>query len=253
MIKIVDVHKSFGNNYVLRGVNLEIYDGETITIIGGSGCGKSVLLKHIIGLLKPEGGQIFVDGVEINRASEEELALTQTNFGYLFQGAALFDSLNVGENVGFGLRYRSRLNPQEIKEKVRQKLGLVGLEGVEHLKPAELSGGMKKRVGLARAIAGDPRYILYDEPTTGLDPIMADVINDLIINLQQRLKITAIVVTHDMKSAYKVSNRIAMLYEGKIIAIGTVTEIQQTTNPVVKQFISGSGIGPIKMPIYEYE
>lgn len=251
MIRINNLHKSFVGNRVLRGVNLEIKEGETITIIGGSGCGKSVLLKHIVGLLKPEIGEIEIDGQEITRLGMEELAEVQKKFGMLFQGAALFDSLTVGENISFGLRMLTDLDEKEIKRRVSEKLPLVGLEGIEQLMPAELSGGMKKRVALARAIAMNPKYILYDEPSTGLDPIMADVINNLILDLQKKLKITSIVVTHDMVSAYKVSDRIAMLYQGRIEEIGTPEEIKETKNSVVRQFITGSSEGPIKMKLKE--
>jgi phospholipid/cholesterol/gamma-HCH transport system ATP-binding protein len=247
MIKIVDVYKSFGSKPVLQGVNLDIFDAETITINGGSGTGKSVLLKNIMGLLKPDRGEIFVDGQEITRMKESELLDVQKKFGYLFQGAALFDSMTVEENIAFGLRNLRTLPDSEIHERVRECLAMVGLKGIEDLKPAELSGGMKKRVGLARAIAHRPEYILYDEPTTGLDPIMADVINDLIIHLQKKLGVTSIVVTHDMKSAYKVSNRIAMLYQGKIVCTGSPEEIRTTENPVVHQFIEGLSHGPITL------
>lgn len=251
MIRINNLYKSFGDNRVLRGVNLEIEEGETITIIGGSGCGKSVLLKHIVGLMKPEIGEIEVDGQEITRLGMEELAEVQKKFGMLFQGAALFDSLTVGENISFGLRMLTDLAEREIRRSVSEKLSLVGLEGIEQLMPAELSGGMKKRVALARAIATNPKYILYDEPSTGLDPIMADVINNLILNLQKKLKITSIVVTHDMVTAYRVSDRIAMLYEGRIEEIGTPEEIKETKDSVVRQFITGSSEGPIKMKLKE--
>ena len=251
MIKIKNVHKSFGDNRVLSGVNLEIEDGETITIIGGSGCGKSVLLKHIVGLLKPEVGEIEVDGQEITRLGIEELAEVQKKFGVLFQGAALFDSLTVGENIAFGLRMLTDLGEREIRRRASEKLSMVGLEGIEELMPAELSGGMKKRVALARAIAMNPEYILYDEPSTGLDPIMADVINNLILDLQEKLKISSIAVTHDMVTAYKISDRIAMLYEGRIEEIGTPQEIRETKNSVVRQFITGSSQGPIKMKLRE--
>lgn len=253
MIKVVGIEKSFGNNRVLRGVMLDILDSETLTIIGGSGCGKSVLLKNITGLLKPDKGEIFVDSQEITRLDESSLLEVQKKFGYLFQGAALFDSLTVGENVAFGLRNMKNLPENDIKKRVSECLVMVGLKGIEDLKPAELSGGMKKRVGLARAIAHQPEYILYDEPTTGLDPIMADVINDLILHLQKELGVTSIVVTHDMKSAYKISNRIAMLYEGKIVATGTPDEIRNTKDPVVHQFIEGLSQGPITLNVKEYE
>ncbi|MFA5779892.1 MAG: ABC transporter ATP-binding protein [Elusimicrobiota bacterium] len=251
MIRIVDLHKSFGENNVLSGVNLEIKDRETITIIGGSGCGKSVLIKHIVGLLKPASGNIFVDETEITGLNEKSLSEVQRNFGFLFQGAALFDSLTVGDNVAFGLRNLTEMPAEKISQKVKKCLSMIGLEGIEQMKPSELSGGMKKRVALARAIATDPKYIFYDEPTTGIDPIMADVINDLIIYLQKSLDITSIVVTHDMTSAYKISNRIAMLYDGKIIGIGTPDEIKKTENQYVKQFTTGSSVGPIKMKVRE--
>ena len=245
MIKLINLYKSFGTNKVLQGVDLEIADAETMTIIGGSGTGKSVMLKHIMGLVKPDKGEVYIDDVEITLLPEDKLLDIQKKFGYLFQGAALFDSLTVGENVAFGLRNLGTLSEEEIGGRVSECLVMVGLKGIERLKPAELSGGMRKRVGLARAIAYQPKYILYDEPTTGLDPIMADMINDLIIHLQQELKVTSIVVTHDMKSAYKISNHIAMLYEGKIVSVGTPDEIRHTKDPVVHQFIEGLSQGPI--------
>ena len=245
MIEIKDVYKSFGNNQVLNGVDLNINQGETTVILGRSGCGKSVLLKHIIGLMKPDKGQIFIDEEEITAYSYEKLSNLRRRFGMLFQGAALFDSMTVEENVGLGLTEHTALSKEKIKEIVKEKLRLVGMAGVENLKPAELSGGMKKRVGLARAIAMDPDIVLYDEPTTGLDPIMADVINELVISLRNTLKITSIAVTHDIVSAYKIADRIAMLYEGKIIWVGTPEETKNTTDPVVKQFIHGSSVGPI--------
>ena len=253
MIKIQGLEKSFGQNHVLRGVDLEINTGDTLTIMGGSGTGKSVLLKHIVGLMRPDAGTVSVDGVEISHLDEEKLFAVQKRFGYLFQGAALFDSLTVGENVAFGLwnlRPDLARNWQDVAAK---KLGLVGLgPEVLDLKPAELSGGMKKRVALARAVAYEPDYVLYDEPTTGLDPIMSDVINDLILELRQKLGVTAVAVTHDMKSAYKISSRIVMLYQGKIVANGTPEEIQNTQDPLVRQFISGSSHGPIQMQVKQY-
>lgn len=245
MIKIHQLQKWFGANHVLQSLDLEIRDGETLVIIGRSGCGKSVLLKHIMGILEPDTGHVLIDGVDICSMSRQELDEFRLKLGMLFQGAALFDSLTVMENVGFSLYEHTRLSHDTIAEKVREKLGMVGLEEIENLMPAALSGGMKKRVGLARAICNEPKVILYDEPTTGLDPINADVINELILRMQERLKVTSIVVTHDMTSAYKVANRIAMMYHGKIIGIGTPEEIKNTTNPVIKQFISGSARGPI--------
>ncbi len=249
MIRLENLHKAFGPNRVLRGCDLEVRDGETLTIIGGSGTGKSVTLKLMIGLLKPDQGEVYIDSQPITKLDDKDLTEVQHKFSYVFQLAALFDSLTVGENVAFGLRHLGGHTEAEIQEIVREKLGLVGLSGVDRLKPAELSGGMKKRVAIARAIAMSPKYLLYDEPTTGLDPIMSDVINDLILHLQTKLGTTAVVVTHDMKSAYKISNRIAMLYEGKIIEVETPQNIQNSTNPIVRQFVTGSAEGPIKMKV----
>lgn len=239
MIEIINLSKEFGRHAVLSGVNLTIRNGETMVIIGRSGCGKSVLLKHIIGLLRPDKGQVWVEGQEISRLEGEPLNRMRLKIAMLFQGAALFDSLTVGENVAFPLEEHAALSRSEIEARVRECLSLVGLSGIEHLKPAELSGGMRKRVGLARALALQPQVLLYDEPTTGVDPIMADVINRLIKELHDRLKVTGIVVTHDMVSAYKVGDRIAMLHEGRIAQVGTVDEIRSTMNPVVRQFILG--------------
>ncbi|HOE68072.1 MAG TPA: ABC transporter ATP-binding protein [Candidatus Omnitrophota bacterium] len=245
MIEIKNVHKWFGANHVLRGVDLEIQKGETLVIIGRSGCGKSVLLKHIIAILEPDEGDIRIDGRSMFAMTPGEQDEFRLRLGMLFQGAALFDSLNVRENVGFSLYEHTKLAEETISARVKEKLGLVGLSGIEDLMPSSLSGGMKKRVGLARAICSEPEIILYDEPTTGLDPINADVINDLILRMQAKLKVTSIVVTHDMTSAYKVGNRIAMLYEGKIIGLGTPDEIRSSRNPVIRQFITGSANGPI--------
>ncbi len=245
MIQIQGLHKWFDGQHVLRGVDLTIHDGETIVIIGRSGCGKSVLLKHIMAILEPDEGDVLIDGRSMFKMSDSEQDEFRLQLGMLFQGAALFDSLNVRENVGFSLDEHTKLPESVIGQKVREKLGLVGLQGIEDLMPASLSGGMKKRVGLARAICNEPKIILYDEPTTGLDPINADVINDLILRIRERLKVISVVVTHDMTSAYKVGNRIAMLYQGKIIAIGTPEEIRNSSDPVVQQFITGSAHGPI--------
>ncbi|MSR76764.1 MAG: ABC transporter ATP-binding protein [Candidatus Omnitrophica bacterium] len=245
MIEIKKVHKFFGKNHVLQGVDLTIKDGETLVIIGRSGCGKSVLLKHIVGTIEPDEGQILIDSVDVHMLTSKEQEQFRLRLGMLFQGAALFDSLTVRENVGFSLYEHTQLPDKTIEEKVREKLAMVGLYGVEHLMPASLSGGMQKRVGLARAICNEPKIILYDEPTTGLDPINADVINELILRMQEKLKVTSIVVTHDMKSAYKVANRIAMLYDGVIIGVGTPDEIKNTKNPTIAQFITGSAHGPI--------
>jgi phospholipid/cholesterol/gamma-HCH transport system ATP-binding protein len=254
MIRLEGVQKAFGANRVLRDLSLEIRDGETLTIIGGSGTGKSVSLKLMVGLLRPDAGQVWVDNDEISSLNEEELSRVQKKFGFLFQGAALFDSLTVAENILFGVRHLRPDLLARAERVVEKNLALVGLSlAVSSLKPAELSGGMRKRVGLARAIAHEPDYIFYDEPTTGLDPIMSDVINDLIVGLQKVLRVTSVIVTHDMISAYKISDRMAMLYEGRIVATGTPAEIQATTNPLVKQFVTGSSQGPIQMPVRTYD
>ncbi len=245
MIEIIHLSKAFGKP-VLKDVNLTIESGETMVIIGRSGCGKSVLLKHITGLLHPDGGTLLVDGRDVTRLYRHELDEVRKRFGFLFQGGALFDSMTVGENVGIALKVHTDRTETEIGERVRTCLQMVGLSDVEDQKPAELSGGMRKRVGLARAIAMNPEYILYDEPTTGLDPIMADIINDLILDMNRRLSVTAIAVTHDMISAYKVADRIAMLHDGVIHVVGTPDEIRNSDDPLVQQFIMGRGEGPIK-------
>jgi phospholipid/cholesterol/gamma-HCH transport system ATP-binding protein len=232
---------------VLDGLNLVIKTGETKVIIGRSGCGKSVLLKHIVGILKPEKGGVAIDGLEITKLSDKELNLyrLRLKIAMLFQGGALFDSLTVGENVAFVLSEYTDTSKSTIIKRVKESLSMVGLKDIEHLMPSDLSGGMKKRVALARAICTKPKILLYDEPTTGVDPITADAINDLIIEFHDKLEITSIVVTHDMISAYKVADRIAMLYAGKIIQMGTPDEIKNTTNPFVKQFITGASAGAI--------
>jgi phospholipid/cholesterol/gamma-HCH transport system ATP-binding protein len=246
MIQVVDLHKSFGDNKVLQGVNLNLKEGETLVIIGQSGCGKSVLLKHIMGLLKPDRGKVYVDRVDITGLDDDELHKITRKFGMLFQGTALFDSLTVGQNVSFGLERYTDYSKEKIKEMVRDNLAKVGLRGIEHLMPFELSGGMRKRVGLARAIAYNPDIILYDEPSTGIDPIRADAINDLIIRMKKEVNASELIITHDMVSAYKVADRIGMLYEGKIIEMGTPDEIRNSKNQVVQQFIHGSAEGPIE-------
>lgn len=245
MIEIINLYKSFNSNKVLDNLCLNIQTGETTVIIGRSGCGKSVLLKHIVGLLNPDSGQVIIDDVDITKMTVSDLSETRMKFGVLFQGAALFDSLTIGENVGFALYEHSDMNKCAIEKRVKEKLELVGLRNIEHLKPAELSGGMRKRVGLARALCVNPEIMLYDEPTTGVDPIMGDAINDLIKSLHDKLKITSIAVTHDMVSAYKIADRIAMLYNGKIIKSGTPDEIKNTKDPIVHQFINGLAQGPI--------
>ncbi len=247
MIKLVELYKAFGANKVLQGLNLEVEKGESRVVIGGSGSGKSVILKHIIGLLKPDKGDVFIEGVNITNLKESELYEVRKKFGMLFQMAALFDSMNIWENVGFALTRQKNMKLKDVKEIAIEKLRMVGLVGVENLSPAELSGGMKKRVGLARAIAHEPEILLYDEPTTGLDPITADAINDLIVEMKERLSVTSVAITHDMQSAYKIADRISMLYQGKIIATGSPYEIKNTENAIVKQFITGSAAGPIKV------
>jgi phospholipid/cholesterol/gamma-HCH transport system ATP-binding protein len=245
MIELINVHKNFADLEVLRGVNLSVEKGESMTVIGGSGSGKSVLIKHIIGLLHPDKGRVIVDGQVLSSLDEYGLNELRKKFGMLFQMAALFDSLSVWENVGFSLKQHTKLSDREIRKIATEKLALVGLKDVEDKMPAELSGGMKKRVGLARAICMDAEIILYDEPTTGLDPITADAINDLVIDLRKKLGVTSVAITHDMHSAYKISDRIAMLYKGEILEIGTPDQIRKTTNSVVHQFITGSAVGPI--------
>ncbi|MDH4257234.1 MAG: ABC transporter ATP-binding protein [Candidatus Aminicenantes bacterium] len=246
MIRVVDLHKAFGGNKVLRGVNFRLRRGETLVIIGQSGCGKSVLLKHIMGILKPDRGKVFVDDVEITSLREDELHAITRKFGMLFQGTALFDSMTVGENVAFGLERYTDYSREKIKDLVRENLAKVGLRDIENLMPYELSGGMRKRVGLARAIAYKPDIILYDEPSTGIDPIRADAINDLIIRMKKEMNATELIITHDMVSAYKIADRIGMLYEGKIIEVGTPEEIENSKNPIVQQFIHGRAEGPIE-------
>lgn len=243
-VRFEGLSKRFGAQTVLDGVDLDVARGETLVIIGRSGCGKSVLLKHLVGLLRPDAGRVLVDGRDIVPLPEEEMGAVRARFGVVFQGSALFDSLTVEENVGFALRRLGR-SDEEIRRIVDQRLAEVGLPGTGDKKPAQLSGGMRKRVGLARALAMDPEAILYDEPTTGLDPVMSDAISDLIVETRERLGVTSIVVTHDMTSAYKVGHRIAMLYEGRIRAVGTPAEIRGSADPVVAQFIAGRAAGPI--------
>ena len=239
MIKLVDVHKAFGPNRVLEGFSLEVNEGETMAIIGYSGAGKSVAIKHIVGLLEPDQGTVFVDGQEVPRLSREELYALRAHIGYVFQFAALFDSLSIGDNVAMGLRKEGKLNEREIMKRVGEALELVDLPNLESTFPAELSGGMRKRVGIARAIARQPKYILYDEPTTGLDPVTSAIIDQLMIRMREKLRVTSIVITHDMRTAYTVGSRIAMLYEGRVRQVGTVEEIRHTADPIVRQFIEG--------------
>lgn len=237
MVLVENLTKEFEGHPVLRGMNLKVEKGETMAIMGRSGCGKSVLLKLIMGLLKPDGGKIWIDGKETANLTEKQMDEVRKRFGMVFQSSALFDSLTVGENVGFSLSRHTNMSREEVAQVVAEKLELVGLHGIEDVMPADLSGGMKKRVSLARAISMNPEMILYDEPTTGLDPVMAEEINLLIAELHDRLKVTSLVVTHDMKSAFSVATRMAMMYDGRIIATGTPEEFQQSTEPVVRQFL----------------
>jgi len=245
MIEIREVTKFFDEHKVLDKLSLSIASGQTKVIIGRSGCGKSVLLKHIMGILTPDSGKVFINGQDITMLSEKEMDAIRMKMGMVFQGGALFDSLSVAENVGFGLIEHNHTDRKELLERIEESLCLVGLCGIGNLMPSQLSGGMKKRVALARAICIKPEIILYDEPTTGVDPITADSINELIRDLHDKLKVTSIVVTHDMKSAYKIADSIAMLYEGKIIAEGTSAAIENSEHPVVHQFINGLAKGPI--------
>lgn len=239
MIKLIDVYKAFGAKKVLEGFSLEVDEGETMVLIGYSGTGKSVAIKHIVGLLEPDRGTVWVDGLEVPKLHRDELYALRSKIGYVFQFAALFDSLSIGDNVAMGLRKEGRMSEKEIASRVAEALELVDLPGVESKFPAELSGGMRKRVGIARAIARQPKYLLYDEPTTGLDPVTSAIIDQLMIRMREKLGVTSIVVTHDMRSASTVGSRIAMLYEGKVRQVGTVDEIMHTHDPIVKQFIEG--------------
>lgn len=242
MIEIVNLHKYFRDKKVLRGVDLTINDGETLAIIGPSGCGKSVLLKNIVRLLEPDNGKVIIDGKDISELSQKELYQLRIKFGFLFQSAALFDSMTVEENISLPLlEHFSNLSAIEIKKAVAEKLEMVGLPGTEQLKPSELSGGMKKRVGLARALITNPSYILYDEPTTGLDPIMSDSIDLLIKKLNEQLSVTSIIVTHDMFSVKNVADRIVMLHEGKVYFQGNPDELLNTDDKIVSDFIRRTG------------
>jgi phospholipid/cholesterol/gamma-HCH transport system ATP-binding protein len=242
MIEIVDLHKSFGGNHVLQGVNLTIREGESLAIIGRSGCGKSVLLKHIVSLLQPDSGCVKFDGKIIHEMNQKDLYEIRKRFGFLFQGAALFDSMTVEENVSLPLvEGNTKSSKEEIQKIVAEKLELVGLPNTQNLKPAELSGGMKKRVGLARALITNPDYILYDEPTTGLDPVMSDSIDDLIKDLGQKIKVTSVIVTHDMFSVKNVAEKIVMMYEGRIYFTGTPQQLLESKDPVVEKFIQRTG------------
>jgi phospholipid/cholesterol/gamma-HCH transport system ATP-binding protein len=250
LIRLENVHRSFGGKRVLKGLDLSVRRGETYVIIGRSGTGKSVTLKHIVGLLKPHKGRVLVDGRNVPDMDVEELREFRKRFGYLFQSGALINWMTVGENVALPLLEHTKLEPRVIRVKVREALGMVGLEGVEGLAPSDLSGGMKKRVGLARAIISEPEILLYDEPTTGLDPVTTAIIDRQIDRLQEKLGVTSIVVSHDMASAFRVTGRygrIGMLFEGRLIAEGTADEIRGTLDPVVRQFLEGSLDGPLDL------
>ena len=239
MIEVRDLKKKLGANQILDGVNFRIEKGETVVIIGRSGGGKSVLLKHLIGLMQPDSGQVLIADENISHMNERQLLRVRHRFGMLFQGAALFDSMTVAENISFPLRRERKWSAAEITKKVTEVLDVVELPGTENKKPAELSGGMRKRVGLARAIVYEPEIVLYDEPTTGLDPVVSDSIDQLIMRVRDRLQVTTVVVTHDMRSARRVGQRILMLHDKKIYASGTAEEIFKSTDPIVHRFVNG--------------
>lgn len=239
MIELKQVSKSFGNRHILNGVNLSVADGETLVILGASGSGKSTILKLIIGLLQPDAGDVLIHGQNVTAITEDAWNKVRRHMGMVFQYSALFDSMTIGENVAFGLRQHENMTEEQIQTVVREKLHMVGLDGIESLMPSSLSGGMKKRVSLARAIALNPEIILYDEPTAGLDPIRSTAISHLIRDMQEKMHVTSIVVTHDMKSAGEIADRMAFLYEGSFLAIGTPDELYQSLDPRVQQFIHG--------------
>lgn len=238
-IQLTGVHKAFGSKQILRGLDLEVEEGETVALVGFSGAGKSVTLKHIAGLLMPDQGSVVVDGNEVPKMKREDLYRLRLEMGYVFQFAALFDSMTIGDNVAMGLRKKGGIAEADIRDRVAESLGRVGLDGFERRFPAELSGGQKKRAGLARAIAYRPKYLLYDEPTSGLDPVTTEVIDRLIIKMKEDLGVTSLVITHDMKSAYAISDRIAMLFEGRVVEVGTPDQIRRTDNRIVRGFVEG--------------
>jgi len=237
MVSVQDLWKSFGDNHVLTGIDLDVAEGSTVVILGGSGSGKTVLMKHMIGLLKPDRGKVIIDGENIVPLDERELERVRRKFGMVFQGAALFDSMTVYENVSFPLREHTDFSEEEIRAKVREKLGIVGLQKVEERYPAELSGGMRKRVGLARAIVRDPKIVLYDEPTTGLDPITTDYVDDMILTAKRELRVTQVVISHDIASSFKVADKVAFLFQGKIVAEGPPEELRHSQHPELKHFL----------------
>ena len=239
MIQIQYLHKSFGPNQVLQGINLEVPRGSTTVIIGGSGSGKSVLMKHMLGLLQPDSGKVIIDGEDVTGYSEREMVRVRGKFGMVFQQAALFDSMSVGENVAFPLReHRKELSEAEIQKLVAEKLAIVDLKGIEHLFPAEVSGGMRKWVGLARAVVLDPEIVLYDEPTTGLDPITTNSVDEMIMSARERLGITSVVISHDIASSFRIANHVAMLYEGVLVDQGPPGQLRKSEHPHVKEFLS---------------
>lgn len=238
-IQLTGIHKAFGPKKILRGLDLNVEEGETVSLVGFSGAGKSVTLKHIAGLLMPDRGTVVVDGKEVPKLSRNDLYRMRLDMGYVFQFAALFDSMTISDNVAMGLRQKGGMSEKEIKDRIAESLGRVGLDGFEKRLPSELSGGQRKRAGLARAIAYRPKYLLYDEPTSGLDPVTTEVIDRLIIRMKEDLGVTSLVITHDMKSAYAISDRIAMLFEGRVVEVGTPDEIKRTENRIVRGFVEG--------------
>jgi phospholipid/cholesterol/gamma-HCH transport system ATP-binding protein len=245
VVSVRNLVKNFGSRRILNGISLDIYQGETLVIMGGSGCGKSTFLRHLIGSMRPDSGEVWMFGKNIATATEDELDAIRKQFGMLFQSGALFDSMTVGENIALPLREHTQLDDNVISIIIKMKLELVGLRGFENLMPSQLSGGMKKRVGLARAIVLDPKIIFYDEPTAGLDPVMTGVVDKLTIDFTRKLHLTSVVVTHDMGSVFRIADRIVMLHQGNVLQIGTPDEIRNSKNPIVRQFISGDTEGPI--------
>lgn len=245
VIRVKNLVKSFGGRRILNGVTLDILEGETFVIMGGSGCGKSTFLRHLIGSLRPDSGEVWMFGTDIAKADEDQMHEIRQKFGMLFQSGGLFDSMSVGDNIALPLREHTKLDDSIIRIMVRMKLELVGLSGFEDLMPSQLSGGMKKRVGLARAISLDPKIVFYDEPTAGLDPVMTGVVDKLTIDLTKQLGITSVVVTHDMNSVFRIADRIVMLHKGEVLQIGTPDEIRRSKDPIIQQFIQGDPEGPI--------
>ena len=248
MIRIDSISKSWGDRHVLRGCNLEVQRGETLVVIGSSGTGKSTLLRCIIGLVEPDDGAVYVDGHNVQELEPKKLAALRARMGYLFQSGALINWLNVQDNVGLPLVETQHLPPDVVAEKVERALEMVGLSGTHKLMPNELSGGMRKRVGLARSLVTEPEILLYDEPTTGLDPVTAHIIDQLIVEMARKLNVTSVVVSHDMEGVYRVADRVAMLYDGRVIAVGSPQEIRGSADPIVSQFVTGALEGPLSVP-----